>query len=141
MNTKIGVVGCGYWGKNLVRVFHELGALGTVCDVSPSVRESIRKTYPGVRVTSDVQDMVSANDLQAIVIAAPAVQHYALSKAALEHGKDVFVEKPLAMRVAEGQELVEIARRRDRILMVGHILEYHPAVRELQRLVREGATG
>lgn len=141
MNTKIGVVGCGYWGKNLVRVFHELGVLGAVCDVNPSVRDSICKTYPGVRVTADVEDIVSANDLQAIVVAAPAVQHYALSKAALEHGKHVFVEKPLAMKVAEGRELVEISRGRDQVLMVGHILEYHPAVRELHRLVREGALG
>ena len=141
MNAKIGVVGCGYWGKNLVRVFHELGALAAVCDVSPSVRESMSKTYPGVRVTTEFQDMLSNDDLQAVIVAAPAIQHYALSKAALEHGKDVFVEKPLAMRVAEGQELVDIARRKGRILMVGHILEYHPAVRELNRLVREGQLG
>lgn len=141
MNSKVGVIGCGYWGKNLVRIFHELGVLGAVCDVSPSVRESICKTYSGVRITADVEDIISADDLQAVIIAAPAVQHYALSKAALEHGKDVFVEKPLAMRVAEGQELVEVARLNGRILMVGHILEYHPAIRELNRLVSEGQLG
>jgi len=141
MSPKTGVIGCGYWGKNLVRVFHELGALAAVCDVNPGVRESISKAYPGVRVTSEVEDIFSADDLQAVVVAAPASQHYMLSKAALEHGKDVFVEKPLALRVADGEELVQIARRNGRILMVGHILEYHPAVSELKRLVREGQLG
>ncbi len=102
MNPKIGAIGCGYWGKNLVRVFHELGALAAVCDVNPGVRESISKTYPGVRVTSEVEDIFLADDLQAVVVAAPASQHYMLAKAALDQGKDVFVEKPLALRVADG---------------------------------------
>jgi len=141
MSAKVGVIGCGYWGKNLVRVFHELGALAVVCDVNPSVHQMVSKTYPGVRVTSDVEDILAADDLQAVIIAAPAAQHYALCKAALERGKDVFVEKPLALRVSEGEELVHLARRNARILMVGHILEYHPAVHELKRLVREGQLG
>ncbi len=141
MSAKVGVIGCGYWGKNLVRVFHELGALSAVCDVNPSIHETVRRTYPGVRVTSEVEDILGANHLQAVVIAAPAAQHYVLSKAALECGKDVFVEKPLALQVGEGEELVHLARRNGRILMVGHILEYHPAIHELKRLVGEGQLG
>jgi UDP-2-acetamido-3-amino-2,3-dideoxy-glucuronate N-acetyltransferase len=141
MSLKVGVIGCGYWGKNLVRVFHELGALAAVCDVNPSVHQMVSNTYPGVRVTSDVEALLAADDFQAVVIAAPAAQHYALCRAALERGKDVFVEKPLALRVGEGEELVQIARSHARILMVGHILEYHPAVHELKRLVREGRLG
>src|SRR5205807_9855808 len=141
VKANIGVIGCGYWGKNLVRVFHELGALASVCDVSPSVRESVARTYPGVMATSEVADVLSDDGVQAVVVAAPASQHYALCKAALERGKDAFVEKPLALRVAEGEELLQIAQRNNRNLMVGHILEYHPAVSELKRLVREGQLG
>ncbi len=137
---KVAVIGCGYWGKNLVRVFHELHALAAVCDVSERVRETVSKTY-GVHVTSDVREIVEAEDIDAAVIAAPAVQHYELARLALSHGKDVFVEKPLALSAAEGRELADFARLHNRILMVGHILEYHPAIRKLKQLVSEGQLG
>jgi UDP-2-acetamido-3-amino-2,3-dideoxy-glucuronate N-acetyltransferase len=141
MNTSVAVVGCGYWGKNLVRVFHELGSLAAVCDTSTAIRDSVCQTYPGVRVTDRYEDVLTSENVRAVVIAAPAVQHYDLAKQALEQGKDVYVEKPLALHVAEGKELVEIARRNGRILMVGHILEYHPAIRELKRLIMDGQLG
>ena len=140
ITSKVAVIGCGYWGKNLVRVFHELKALAAVCDVRETVRDTVHKTY-NVRVTADVGDVLASADIKAVVIAAPAAQHYEMAKLALEAGKDVFVEKPLALKVAHGQELVDLARRKARVLMVGHILEYHPAVRALKRLVHEGQLG
>lgn len=137
---KVAVVGCGYWGKNLVRVFHELKALSVVCDVSAATRDTVRATYD-VHVTAGIQECIENTDITAIVIAAPAAQHYELAKLALNSGKDVFVEKPLALHAAQGRELADLARHSGRILMVGHILEYHPAIRQLKRLVREGTLG
>jgi UDP-2-acetamido-3-amino-2,3-dideoxy-glucuronate N-acetyltransferase len=139
-NPVVGVIGCGYWGKNLVRNFYELGALGTVCDLNDSARSAMESTY-GVHGTPDVHDILNSKDISGVVIAASASQHYSLTKAALLHGKDVFVEKPLALRVSEGQELVELAKSLGRILMVGHLLEYHPAVQKLKSLIRSGALG
>ena len=137
---RVAVIGNGYWGRNLVRNFHQLGALATVCDVHEQALSEVRKTY-GVATTPNIEDVLSDSAIQGVVIAAPAVQHYELAKAALNHGKDVYVEKPLALKVSEGQELIDLAARRQRILMVGHILEYHPAVRELKRMVRAGELG
>ena len=144
MNAKqllgIGVVGCGYWGKNLVRNFHELGALHAICDVEQSRLEELRSKYPVV-TTRRFEDLLAMPEIRAIAIAAPAALHFDLGKKALLAGKDVFVEKPLALRVEEGEQLVEIARKQSRILMVGHLLHYHPAVMELRRLLQEGELG
>ncbi len=137
---KVGVVGCGYWGRNLVRNFQELGSLATVCDVDEARLREVGQDF-SVKVTSNYRDLLADSHLQAIAIAAPAVQHYRLAKSALIAGKDVFVEKPLALRVEEGEELVELARRHSRILMVGHLLHYHPAISELRRLLQDGELG
>lgn len=139
-SPKIAVVGNGYWGRNLVRNFHELGALSAVCDVSERVLAEARAKY-AVTATTQIELIWKDASIQGVVLAAPAAEHYELAKAALEHEKDVYVEKPLALRVTEGQELIELAARNGRILMVGHILQYHPAVRELKRLVSEGRLG
>jgi UDP-2-acetamido-3-amino-2,3-dideoxy-glucuronate N-acetyltransferase len=136
----IGVVGCGYWGRNLVRNFHELGSLRAVCDSDALRLEEMRKTY-SVAGTAKFEQMLSMPEIRAIAIAAPAAQHFELAKKAMLAGKDVFVEKPLALRVEEGEELVEIARKLTRVLMVGHLLHYHPAVIELQRLIQQGELG
>lgn len=137
---QIAVVGCGYWGKNLVRNFYELGSLQAICDLDESRLKHLCGTYP-VWATRDFDELLGRSTIQGIVIAAPAVQHFQMAKRALSAGKDLFVEKPLALRVDEGQELVELARRRSRILMVGHILQYHPAVVELRRLIHSGELG
>jgi UDP-2-acetamido-3-amino-2,3-dideoxy-glucuronate N-acetyltransferase len=137
---RVGVVGAGYWGKNLVRNFHALGALQIVCDVNEETLNRVRKEY-GVATTTDYEAVLDSEKVDAVVIAAPAVEHYALSKRALEAGKHVFVEKPLALRCSEGRQVVELANKRKRILMVGHILEYHPGITELSRLVRQGHLG
>jgi UDP-2-acetamido-3-amino-2,3-dideoxy-glucuronate N-acetyltransferase len=136
----VGVVGCGYWGRNLVRNFAELGSLAAICDVEPASLEELRRKY-SVFATGNFTEMLAVPGMPAVVIAAPAAQHYALAKEALLAGKDVFVEKPLALHLAEGEELVQLARKQKRILMVGHLLHYHPAIIELHRMVREGDLG
>jgi UDP-2-acetamido-3-amino-2,3-dideoxy-glucuronate N-acetyltransferase len=138
--VRVGVAGCGYWGRNLVRNFFELGALAAVCDVDAGNLEQMRSKY-SVLATHHFDDMLARPDLDAVVIAAPAANHYELAKKAMLHGKDVFVEKPLALHVEEGAELVEIARKHNRILMVGHLLHYHPAIVELRRLLAIGELG
>src|SRR6266540_2510950 len=137
----VAVVGMGYWGRNLVRNFYELGALSTVCDSDTSVEALCKKDYGNVRYCRDFKSVLSNPDVAAVALATPAVTHYAMAKAALEAGKDVFVEKPLAVEVRQGQELVELAEVKNRILMVGHILRYHPAIVELHGLIQGGALG
>ena len=137
---RVGVVGCGYWGKNLVRNFHDLGVLHAVCDVDETRLQDISKKY-SVTAVRRIEELLGMKEIAAVVIAAPASQHFELAKRALLAGKDVFVEKPLALRVEEGQELVDLARKHGRVLMVGHLLQYHPAVVELGRLIAAGDLG
>jgi UDP-2-acetamido-3-amino-2,3-dideoxy-glucuronate N-acetyltransferase len=137
---RVAVLGCGYWGKNLVRNFHQLGALECVCDVKEERLAEARAQY-GVRTTQALETVLDDPVIPGLVIAAPAAQHYALAKRALLAGKDVFVEKPLALHAEEGRELIKVAADRRRILMVGHILEYHPAILELKNLIRAGELG
>src|SRR5207247_4063053 len=139
--ARVAVVGVGYWGKNLVRNFHELGALSALCDAQPSVEASYTQQYPGVRFFRDYGAVLSDPSIDAIALATPAATHYEMAKAAIEAGKDVFVEKPLAIDVKQGEDLVELAKSRRRILMVGHILRYHPAVLKLRELIQDGALG
>jgi UDP-2-acetamido-3-amino-2,3-dideoxy-glucuronate N-acetyltransferase len=136
----VGVAGCGYWGKNLVRNFHELGALRAIYDVEPGTASKLAGQYQSDVVLSFI-DLLSRSDIQGVVIAAPATEHYSLAKQALLAGKDVFVEKPLALLVEEGEELTQLAKKQGRLLMVGHLLHYHPAVTELKRLVQSGGLG
>lgn len=141
MVQNVAVVGNGYWGKNLVRNFFDLGALHTVCDGNPLVEASVRAKYPQVAYRQNYADVLLADNIRGVVLATPAVFHFDMAKRALLAGKDVFVEKPLALNVAEGEELVELATGCDRILMVGHILQYHPAVRKLKELIDDGSLG
>lgn len=135
---KIGLVGCGYWGKNLLRNFHELGALGAVCDALPAHQKLAAEMAPGIPIYSSFQELL-ATDVAGIALATPAVTHYDMAMSAIAAGKDVFVEKPLSLNLAQGQDLVK--HRGDRILMVGHILEYHPACVKLVELTRAGELG
>lgn len=140
MSGKVAVIGCGYWGKNLVRNFHALGALAQVCDSTDQGRATAADIAPETPFTDRIED-VFESDVPAVVIATPAVTHYDLARRAMRAGKDVFVEKPLALAYDEGAELVSLARESGLILMVGHVLEYHPAVVRLNQLVREGELG
>jgi predicted dehydrogenase/acetyltransferase-like isoleucine patch superfamily enzyme len=135
----IAVVGCGYWGKNLVRVFAELGALAALVDAHRPTVEALTAKHGGRAMSFEAA--LADPTIDAVAIAAPAALHYSLAKQALKAGKHVFVEKPLALEVAEAQELCELAERLDRRLMVGHLLQYHSAFLKLKELVREGRLG
>jgi UDP-2-acetamido-3-amino-2,3-dideoxy-glucuronate N-acetyltransferase len=137
---QIAVIGCGYWGKNLVRNFFELGSLGAVFDVDRARAEELARLYPAV-VASDIFELLAMPSIRGVAIAAPAADHFSLTRKALLAGKDVFVEKPLALSAEEGQSLVDLANERGRILMVGHLLQYHPAVLELKRMIASGELG
>lgn len=138
---KVAVLGHGHWGRNLVRVFHQLGALGAVCEASEAARAEVAQKYPGVRVESDPGAVFGDDSVDAVVIATPAETHCALAQAALESGKHVFVEKPLALRSSEAERLVTLAGARKRVLMVGHLLRYHPAILKLKQLCQAGELG
>jgi predicted dehydrogenase len=137
----IGVVGLGYWGPNLARNFAELGALSWLCDLDPGLRETFAARYPSARVTDSFEELLAAEDVLGVVIATPVPTHHALAKQALEAGKHVLVEKPPAMRAEEIDELVALANDRDLVLMPGHLLLYHPAVRKLKELIDGGELG
>jgi UDP-2-acetamido-3-amino-2,3-dideoxy-glucuronate N-acetyltransferase len=140
-SAKVAVVGVGYWGKNLVRNFYELGALSMLCDADDLISHKYAQQYPGVRFQKDFVGVLSDPSITAIALATPAISHYEMAKQALLAGKDVFVEKPLAIDVKHGEELVKLAQAKGRILMVGHILRYHPAILKLQQLIRDGTLG
>lgn len=140
LDQKVAVVGCGYWGKNLVRNFAALNALAMICDVADGGRQVARELAPEARLVHDYQEVLNS-DVKGVVIATPASTHYNLANQALQAGKDVFVEKPLSVSYEEGARLVDLAESHGRILMVGHVLEYHPGVEKLLSLTREGTLG
>ena len=136
----VAVTGCGYWGKNLVRNFNQLGALQMVCDATETGRKRATEIAPQVRIVAHVEEVFSA-PIEGVVIATPAETHYDLTRLALEAGKDVLCEKPLALTYEQGAELVRLAECQGSILMVGHVLEYHPGIVRLLELVRGGEVG
>lgn len=138
---RVVVVGCGYWGRNLVRNFHALGALAAVVDATPAGRQLAAELAPGVEVVDALEPLLTRRDLAAFALATPAVTHAPLGLKILAAGKDLFVEKPMALTVAEGRALVELAERNGRILQVGHVLEYHPAVPILRSWIASGKLG
>lgn len=140
MSGKIAVIGCGYWGKNLVRNFYQLGALSAVCDMTESGRTLAREIAPDCRVYSNLKEVLDA-DVDGIVVATPAETHYEVASQALRAGKDVFVEKPLAINYEDGLEMLKLAESGKRMLMVGHVLEYHPAFVKLIQLINSGDLG
>ena len=141
MAKNIVVIGSGYWGKNLVRNFHELGALLGICDIDKNTLKSFKEKYPEIRTHTDIGKAFTDSEVKAVAIATPAATHYAVVKEALLASKDVFVEKPIALRYKEGEELVALAKMKNKILMVGHILQYHPAIIKLKELIDKGDLG
>ena len=140
MLPKIAVIGNGAWGRNLVRNFHALGVLKYVCDSRAEALQEAHDLF-GVDTCSSLKQLIDDPEIQGVAIAAPAAQHHQLAKECLLAGKDVYVEKPLSLRVDEGRELVEIAEATQRMLMVGHILQYHPAILKLKELIGSGEFG
>lgn len=137
---RVGVIGAGNWGQNLVRTFFRLGALAGVAEINPKIREELASEYPGLPLYEDYGYLLQS-DVPAVVVATPAPTHYEIAKKALLAGKDVFVEKPLALSFSQARELVEIAENKGRILMVGHLLLYQPAVQWIKSYLASGAIG
>jgi len=140
-NKKIAVIGAGYWGKNLIRNFHALNALHTVCDAQADTVESFLKEYHGIQGVTYFSDVLNNDEIQGVALSTPAAAHYAMAREALLSGKDVYVEKPLCLSESEGIEINRLAQERNRILMVGHLLWYHPAVLKLKELIDAGELG
>ncbi len=139
--SSVAVAGLGYWGPNLARNFDELAELRWLCDTDPERRQRFAERYPQARVTAGFEELLADTELDAVVVATPVPTHYSLAKQALEAGKNVFVEKPPAMRASEMDELVAIAAERDLVLMPGHLLLYHPGVLKLKELISSGELG
>ena len=138
---RVAVIGSGHWGKNLVRNFHDIKALAAVCESDPKIVKTLKGSYPNLCAVQDFQEILRDPTIQAVAIATPAETHAGLVRQALLAGKDVFVEKPLCLSIEEGRDLVALAHQQSRILMVGHLLWYHPAVLKLKQLVDEGVLG
>ena len=137
----IAIIGSGYWGKNLVRVFHDLGALRLVCDKNESILADFKNKYQNLETCLAFGDVLNHPDIDGIVISTPAETHFNLAQEALLSGKHVFVEKPMALSEDEGRELIALAKERKKILMVGHLLQYHPVFIGLKELALSGELG
>jgi UDP-2-acetamido-3-amino-2,3-dideoxy-glucuronate N-acetyltransferase len=141
LKKNIAIVGLGYWGKNLVRNFAEIGVLYGLCDTDEVRLDKFSRDCNVVFSTTDYNLLLQDSKIDAVVIATPAMTHYKLVKQAIEAGKDVFVEKPLALNVDEAEELQELALKHERILMVDHILQFHPAIEKIKALIADGTLG
>jgi len=141
IKKNIAVIGTGYWGKNLVRNFNNLESLHTVCDSNPETLEKFVEQYPGVNGAISFQEVLANHEIDGVALSTPAPTHYSLAKQAMLAGKDVYAEKPLCLSEEEGIELNKLAQSTGRILMVGHLLWYHPVVLKLKELVDRGDLG
>ena len=141
--VKFGVIGYGYWGPNVVRNLNlmDKAEVLVVCDKSPASRKRVQKAYPSLRVTSDAAEMMSSKDLDAIAVITPVWTHYELAKAALEHGKHVFVEKPFTSNTAQAEELINLAVKKNLKIMVDHTFLFTGAVKKIRQLLKEGTLG
>src|SRR6266516_8228686 len=140
LNT-VACVGSGYWGKNLVRNFYELGALAAIWDSDTEKVSQLKQQYSDCRFPSSYAEVLRDDSIKAVAIATPAETHAAMVREALLADKDVFIEKPLCLSVPEGEELAALAYDRKRVLMVGHLLWYHPAILKLKELIDAGELG
>lgn len=139
---RMGTVGLGAWGWNVTRNFAELkGCRVSACfDQDAQKRDAATSNWPGIHAVDSFEKLLR-HDIDAVAIASPAVTHYEFTKLALLSGRDVFVEKPFTLNVRDAEELLELAEKRNRILMVGHLLEYHPVVHRLRSLISSGELG
>ncbi len=141
--VRVGVVGLGYWGPNLARNLAAISGceLAWLCDSSEQALDGLARAFPGTRATAELQELLEDPALDAVVLATPVPTHAELAVRVAQAGKHCFVEKPLATNVADAEQAVDAARSADRILMVGHLLEYHPAVDRLRELIDEDELG
>ena len=140
-DIKLAVAGIGNWGKHLVRNYHDMGVLYACCDVDAEKLEKAKKAYNVSKITTNFDQIVSDPEIDAVVIASPAVYHYEMAKKSLEEGKATYVEKPMALKASHCQELVDISKKNDTILMVGHLMLYHPALAQIKGYIDNGDLG
>ncbi|MEM0982922.1 MAG: Gfo/Idh/MocA family oxidoreductase [Planctomycetota bacterium] len=138
---RTAVIGCGGWGKNIVRTMAKVARVAAVVDPSEAGRATAKELAPDASIHADAAEVLESPEIDAVMIATPAETHYDLARRAIDAGKDVFVEKPVTIDVAEAQDLVRRAEAAGRVLMVGHLLEYHAAIRKLKSLIEEGELG
>ncbi len=138
---KVAVIGYGMWGRNIVRNFYNLNVLDTVCDLDDESLKTVQEQFPGVRITKDFNEIINNKEITSVAVVTPSHTHFKLVKAMLEAGKNVYVEKPISTVAEEAKVLMELADEKGLILMVGHLLLYHPAVNRLKMLIEEGALG
>lgn len=138
---RVALLGAGVWGRNHIRVWDELGHLATVCDPDEQQLSAVRERWPHLKTESDPDAVIRSPEIDAVVIASPAATHAELAIRSMESGKDVLVEKPMATKLADAEIMASVAREEGRILMIGHVLEYHPVSRELERLMKVGDLG
>lgn len=141
VGVRICVVGCGHWGKNLLRNFDQIGCLHGFYDAISERRGVFAAEYPGSRAYSSYEEILLDPEVEAVALATPAEQHASMAIAALHAGKDVFVEKPMALTPESGEGIVEAAHKTGRLVMVGHLLLYHPAIEAIQQLLASGELG
>ena len=141
MKKCVAVIGCGLWGRNIVRNFYNLNALHSVCDLDKENLKMINELYPDVNTTSSFDEVISNPEIKALCVVTPSHTHFKLVKQAILKGKHVYVEKPISTSSKEALELKELAQKMDVKLLVGHLLLYHPAVNRLKMLISEGALG
>ena len=139
----LGMVGLGYWGPNLLRNFTQLDGcrVKVCCDLDEDVLKRLKIQYPDIETTNDYTSLLNNPEIQAIVLAVSAVKHYELAKLAILHNKHVFVEKPLTLNVPHAKELVQLAQQYKVKLMVGHLMEYHPAIEKLKQMIQNQELG
>lgn len=141
--VRVGVIGYGYWGPNIVRNLHSLEncAVASLCDQSPAALRRANRAYPGIPLTSDISDVLTSPDVDAVAVITPVWTHFELAKAALQNGKHVFVEKPFTSTTRQAEELIELADRKHLKIMVDHTFVFNGAVRKIRELVDSGALG
>ena len=138
---KIAVIGCGVWGRNIVRNFYNLNVLDTVCDIDEENLKKVAQDYPKVKLTKNFDEIINNPEITGVAVVTPSHTHYKLVKEMLLAGKNVYVEKPISTVAQEAQDLTTLANERGLVLMVGHLLLYHPAVNRLKMLIDEGVLG
>ncbi len=138
---RIAVIGCGMWGRNIVRNFYNLNVLDTVCDIDDENLKKVREQYPEVKTTKDFNEVLNNKNITSVAVVTPSHTHFKLVKAMLEAGKNVYVEKPISTVAQEARDLSELAHQKGLVLMVGHLLLYHPAVNRLKMLIEDGVLG
>ena len=138
---KIGIIGAGLWGRNIIRNFYNLGYLHTVCDIDNENLKNVISDYNNVNTTNDYKNILNNPEIKGVVVVTPSHTHYKIVKELLEHGKNVYVEKPISTVANEALSLMNLADEKGLVLMVGHLLLYHPVVNRLKMLIEEGVLG